>query len=159
MTFSYLSSSLRNQAMRKKLILYFKRRNHARKQWVSIDTWFPLGLGHCRVTVATLGWLPLNVRSHLRAATRFWTCPAVLLAKLLLGSGPAVVEIEQERSRCRAGIHRVSSDTRAITCNGTYIAPPSAFWCRSPPVVVSVLGLKACFTFILSIYLLHKSSR
>lgn len=25
----------RNQAMRKKLILYFKRRNHARKQWVS----------------------------------------------------------------------------------------------------------------------------
>lgn len=26
---------LRNQAMRKKLILYFKRRNHARKQWVS----------------------------------------------------------------------------------------------------------------------------
>lgn len=27
--------ALRNQAMRKKLILYFKRRNHARKQWVS----------------------------------------------------------------------------------------------------------------------------
>lgn len=27
--------SYRNQAMRKKLILYFKRRNHARKQWVS----------------------------------------------------------------------------------------------------------------------------
>lgn len=33
---SVFSLSLyRNQAMRKKLILYFKRRNHARKQWVS----------------------------------------------------------------------------------------------------------------------------
>lgn len=32
----FFSLSLcRNQAMRKKLILYFKRRNHARKQWVS----------------------------------------------------------------------------------------------------------------------------
>lgn len=30
-----LSFPHRNQAMRKKLILYFKRRNHARKQWVS----------------------------------------------------------------------------------------------------------------------------
>lgn len=30
-----LSPLRRNQAMRKKLILYFKRRNHARKQWVS----------------------------------------------------------------------------------------------------------------------------
>lgn len=30
-----LSVLPRNQAMRKKLILYFKRRNHARKQWVS----------------------------------------------------------------------------------------------------------------------------
>lgn len=36
-SFCPLFSPLRNQAMRKKLILYFKRRNHARKQWVSIE--------------------------------------------------------------------------------------------------------------------------
>lgn len=37
---------LRNQAMRKKLILYFKRRNHARKQWVSrkLHLWISVGL-------------------------------------------------------------------------------------------------------------------
>lgn len=33
--FSSFFIAFRNQAMRKKLILYFKRRNHARKQWVS----------------------------------------------------------------------------------------------------------------------------
>lgn len=34
-SFFFSLSLYRNQAMRKKLILYFKRRNHARKQWVS----------------------------------------------------------------------------------------------------------------------------
>lgn len=35
---------LRNQAMRKKLILYFKRRNHARKQWVSRELYILVSL-------------------------------------------------------------------------------------------------------------------
>lgn len=60
---------LRNQAMRKKLILYFKRRNHARKQWVSrerniLDSL--LGPSLWWMTSVKLGQLLLEVSGHFR---------------------------------------------------------------------------------------------
>lgn len=58
----------RNQAMRKKLILYFKRRNHARKQWVSR----PRGLLEPGAVPATWGhpcWAPLGSAAASRVAS------------------------------------------------------------------------------------------
>lgn len=60
---------LRNQAMRKKLILYFKRRNHARKQWVSLECNIfdsLLGPNLWRMTGVKLGQLLLEVSGHFR---------------------------------------------------------------------------------------------
>lgn len=57
----------RNQAMRKKLILYFKRRNHARKQWVSrvLHILDPLlRLSPWLMISVKLGQLLLEVRGH-----------------------------------------------------------------------------------------------
>lgn len=49
--------------MRKKLILYFKRRNHARKQWVSLELNIPVSLLGCspwQMTSVKMGQLLLE---------------------------------------------------------------------------------------------------
>lgn len=84
---------LRNQAMRKKLILYFKRRNHARKQWVSreLDIFDSLlGLSPWRMTSVKLGQLLLEVSGHFRKDQKeieLWAWSVVSTITVPWGSG------------------------------------------------------------------------